>query len=770
MTTTAGRVVPLLLLLAGLPLGTAPARAQIIPPGQEPLIAAMLGKGAPLPTGCSFAGGQVDHGVVRATYQCPYGKVLIQLSHRDAGSSQAIRTTRFAVTVVEGSPHDDLLAAIAALIRSQESEFEWSMLSVGKSRRGFSFARALRSVLLVLLLLALATAAAIAAARAWTARRGPRREAVESLIVAAIVVTWLQVDAAPPAHPDTAVDVALARDCIASNATYCLGHASSALGLVQGQAFTYALAGWLSLGLSMRALCFLAACVHGGTIGLLHHAIARRFGGVAWLASAFASALSVHLTSYPTIHNPSWLVLPLTIAFLATLAITNDRSPWSPFLAGVAFAFGSESHVLLGPFVAAAALIVLITARRPVVAPLVLLGTFVLTEIAISPASSATNVAIVHGWLGAHLAGAALVALALAASVPIQLRLRHATRDDPALRESVAVLLWLLIGAVGLGVLLPWAVSRPPQARYYGAAFPAIVFAAGWLLDALTLRARSARVRALAIVIFIGIFSKRLASADFASAPWFMDDGMALATAAGLVDTSALDIQFIVRPMWGGPVGQVAAAFAGTAAAPVLPPRILRVVPARPEVEPPEGWRRLRLGGRDVLTSAIGAWTHPEEAELCPDPATGEACVRLTRDDLGDVARDAGGALHRCLGLRIARSATRIGEWSRRGTRSLLWRIPLRPTASDATREIAFYDAGGEQIVAIDGTRWTARSDTHAVVERPAPGAAASMTVRTPIADKFEAGVPPLPIELRADEVGLFEAMPRRRNDGAPDR
>lgn len=115
-----------------------------------------------------------------------------------------------------------------------------------------------------------------------------------------------------------------------------------------------------------------------------------------------------------------------------------------------------------------------------------MLGTFVLTELAMSPTSSAVNVAIVHGWLGAHLVGAALVVLVFAASVPILLR--------------------------------------------------------------------------------------------------------------------------------------------------------------RPEVKTPDGWRRLRLAhGRDVLTSEIGAWTHPEEAELCPEPAAGGPCMTLTRDDFGDVARDAGG-------------------------------------------------------------------------------------------------------------------------------
>ena len=766
MTRTAEIALLLLLALGGWPFGDASARAQTIPPGQERVIGAMLGKGATLPDGCALADGQIDRYVVRATYQCPDGKVVIQLAHRDAGGSPSIRTARFAVTVVNGSPPADLLAAVATLIRSHESEFDWNVPSGGTSNRG-----GLHAWLFGLLLLASATAAAIGGVRAWaTMRRGVRREALESLLVAAVVVIWLRVDSAPPAHPDTAVDVALARDCITSHATSCLGHASSALGLVQGQAFTYMLAGWLALGLSMHALCLFAACLHGAATGLLHHAIARRFGGIAWVTSALASALGVYLTTYPIIHNPSWFVLPLTIAFLATLAMADDVGPWSPFIAGVAFAISSESHLLLGPFVAAAAFLALVTARRPNVAPLVLLGAFALTECAISPASTAVNLAIVHGWLGAHRTATVLTVLALVAFVPVGLRLRRATRADPALREFAAVLLWLLIGGVGVGLLLPWVVSRPPQARYFGAAFPALVYAAGWLLDAATLRARSARVRALAIVTFVGIFWQRLASADVSRAEWLMDDGRALATIAAIADASALDVQLMVRPLGGGPVGQVAAAFGGTAAAPRLSPRILRAVLARPDVKPPEGWRRVRLHDRDVLTSDIDAWTQPEEAELCPEPAPVGRCMTLTRDDFADVAQNAGGTVHRFLGLRIARSATQVRAWTEQGARSLLWRIPLRPTAADAMREIAFYDAPAEQIVAVDGTRWTTRGDGRAVVERPAPGVAASITVRTPIVDRLEAGVPPLPFELRPDEVGLFAAMPRHTSHAAADR
>src|SRR5690606_22251878 len=111
---------------------------------------------------------------------------------------------------------------------------------------------------------------------------------------------------------------------------------------------------------------------------------------------------------------------------------------------------------------------------------------------------------------------------------------------------------------------------------------------------------------------------------------------------------------------------------------------------------------------------------------------------------------------HRVFGLRLTRSAARIADWSARGTRALLWRIPLQPTGDDAAREIALPDTIGEEIVAVEGTRSTARSATHVVVHRPPPGALASITVRTPIADRFEAGVPPLPFELRDDEGAVL--------------
>jgi hypothetical protein len=372
------------------------------------------------------------------------------------------------------------------------------------------------------------------------------------------------------------------------------------------------------------------------------------------------------------------------------------------------------------------------------------------------------NVLVLRAWAGAHPVPVVVVALLFAASAPIQLWLRRVMGRRPELRESVAVALWLLAGAVGIGLVLPWAVSRPVQARYYGAAFPAIAYAVGWLLDRVTLRARSSLVHALAIAIFAAVFGQRMTTANFRSSAWFMDDGPRAAIAAGLVDTSALDIQLRVRSVPSGALNQVAAAFAGTAGLPTFPRRIVRVVRPQAGVDPPEGWARVALAPGDTFTSEIAAWTHPEEAAICPEPPTGEPCMTLTRDDFADVARSAAGAVHRVFGLRLPRSAARIHAWAAHGVRSLSWTIPLHAVESDDMHEIVFSDAPDEHIVAVEGTRWTARGDNRAAVERPAPDAAASITVRTTVEDKFEAGLPPMPLELREAEVGVLGALPAR--------
>ena len=97
----------------------------VIPPGQEDLLLAMLGRKATLPGGCKLTGGQVAYAVVRATYGCPGGEVVLELLHPSKGPPEAIRTARFAITVQSGSPPAGLTDAVAGLVRSREAAFRW---------------------------------------------------------------------------------------------------------------------------------------------------------------------------------------------------------------------------------------------------------------------------------------------------------------------------------------------------------------------------------------------------------------------------------------------------------------------------------------------------------------------------------------------------------------------------------------------------------------------------------------------------------------------
>lgn len=93
--------------------------------GQEDLLAAMLGREASLPDGCSFTGAGVDYTLVKATYACPGGQVVFTLTYPGKATAAAIRTTQFALTLQGGSPPDSLTDALVALIRAREDAFEW---------------------------------------------------------------------------------------------------------------------------------------------------------------------------------------------------------------------------------------------------------------------------------------------------------------------------------------------------------------------------------------------------------------------------------------------------------------------------------------------------------------------------------------------------------------------------------------------------------------------------------------------------------------------
>jgi hypothetical protein len=102
----------------------------VIPPGQEELLADMLGRGATLPGECKFNGVEADHAIISTTYSCPSGEVVFELRHPSEAARGATRTERFGMTVKSGTPPAGLTDALAALIRSHETKFEWKWVGV----------------------------------------------------------------------------------------------------------------------------------------------------------------------------------------------------------------------------------------------------------------------------------------------------------------------------------------------------------------------------------------------------------------------------------------------------------------------------------------------------------------------------------------------------------------------------------------------------------------------------------------------------------------
>ncbi|MDX2166790.1 MAG: hypothetical protein SF182_06990 [Deltaproteobacteria bacterium] len=102
----------------------------VIPPGQEELFAAMLGRGAALPDGCTFSTGQIEQSVVRGAYECPGGTVTFELRHLSAAPADATRTEKLALVTIGGTPPAALLETLEGRIRQREGEFVWVVPTV----------------------------------------------------------------------------------------------------------------------------------------------------------------------------------------------------------------------------------------------------------------------------------------------------------------------------------------------------------------------------------------------------------------------------------------------------------------------------------------------------------------------------------------------------------------------------------------------------------------------------------------------------------------
>jgi len=98
-----------------------PILEPVIPPGQEALIAGMLGRGIALPD-CTLVSCGVDHTVIEATYSCVDGDVTLEFGHPQNAPAQ---TAQFSITVQSGTAPPDLQSALVSLIRAREAGFVW---------------------------------------------------------------------------------------------------------------------------------------------------------------------------------------------------------------------------------------------------------------------------------------------------------------------------------------------------------------------------------------------------------------------------------------------------------------------------------------------------------------------------------------------------------------------------------------------------------------------------------------------------------------------
>ena len=87
----------------------------------------MLGNGATLPGDCKLASGNLDKTTIKATYACPSGDVVVELTHPDAAPTNATHTEKFALRVERGTPPADLQSVLLSRIREREGQFHWTV-------------------------------------------------------------------------------------------------------------------------------------------------------------------------------------------------------------------------------------------------------------------------------------------------------------------------------------------------------------------------------------------------------------------------------------------------------------------------------------------------------------------------------------------------------------------------------------------------------------------------------------------------------------------
>lgn len=161
-----------LVVTAVLAQGEAPS---FIPPGQEPLLSEMLGKGVELPGACAWAGATVEETRVVSWYTCAGTRVELELRHVSEATGSVAQTSKFAIRARANPPLPPGLAdAIGARVRAREAAFVWKGADGPVPAVVLALPREQQRSLAQWLVVSLAAVAFIAVALWWLARRWSR--------------------------------------------------------------------------------------------------------------------------------------------------------------------------------------------------------------------------------------------------------------------------------------------------------------------------------------------------------------------------------------------------------------------------------------------------------------------------------------------------------------------------------------------------------------------------------------------------------------------
>jgi hypothetical protein len=96
----------------------------VIPPGEEQVVAAMLGRGTGLQY-CTLVSGGIADNIISGVYNCLGNEVRVELGNPSNAAATSIRTGQFAVTV-QGSPTAGFQDDLISRVRSAEGNFQWT--------------------------------------------------------------------------------------------------------------------------------------------------------------------------------------------------------------------------------------------------------------------------------------------------------------------------------------------------------------------------------------------------------------------------------------------------------------------------------------------------------------------------------------------------------------------------------------------------------------------------------------------------------------------